>query len=223
MPSLYRYFSEEKNALAFVQKGEVLLRALSFFRNYEDEEVRGDKFEGTLVHLPDNGLVVKNVNTEEEILLPHRLESTAKEDEIFVYCMSQILSAKLAERFKAEIVVEIINPAKFLNLVRSSLSLRKRFSVNQLIHEPVKYYEWNEPPIVDWALPERITMKKPKIFEWQREYRLAVPIGGAFNVQNVNLNLVPVNHFRTSVARNYPQQMLRLGSLSKICRVHTMK
>jgi hypothetical protein len=222
MPSLYRYFSE-KNADAFVQNGEVLFRALSYFRNYEDDEVRGDKFEGTLVHLPDNGLVVKNVNTEEEILLPHRFESTAKEDDIFVYCMSQILSAELAERFKAEVVVEITNPAKFLNLVRSALSLRKRFRVNQLIHEPVKYYEWNEPPIVDWALPERITMKKPKIFEWQGEYRLAVPIGDALDVENVNLNLVSVNHSRGSAARNYPQQMLRLGSLSKICRVHTMK
>jgi hypothetical protein len=222
MPSLYRYFSK-KNADAFVQNGEVLFRALSYFRNYEDDEARGDKFEGTLVHLPDNGLVVKNVNTEEEIFLPHLFESTAKEDDIFVYCMSQILSAELSERFKAEVVVEITNPAKFLNLVRPALSLRKRFRVNQLIHEPVKYYEWNEPPIVDWALPERITMKKPKIFEWQGEYRLAVPIGDAFDAENVNLNLVSVNHSRASVARNYPQQMLRLGSLSKICRVHTMK
>ena len=222
MSSLYRYFSE-KNALAFVRNGEVLFRALSYFRNYEDDEARGDKFEGTLVHLPDNGLVVKNVNTEQEIFLPHRFESTAKEDDIFVYCMSQILSAKLAERFKAEVVVEITNPAKFLNLVRSALSLRKRFRVNQLIHESVKYYEWNEPPIVDWALPERITMKKPKIFEWQGEYRLAVPIGDAFDVENVNLNLVSVNHSRASVAKNYPKQMLRLGSLSKICRVHFMK
>jgi hypothetical protein len=222
MPSLYRYFSE-KNALAFVRNGEVLFRALSYFRNYEDGEIRGDKFEGTLVHLPDNGLVVKNVNTEEEILLPHRLESTAKEDDIFVYCMSQILSAELAERFKAEVVVEITNPAKFLNLVRSALSLRKRFRVNQLIHESVKYYEWNEPPIVDWALPERITMRKPKMFEWQREYRLAVPIGDAFDVENVNVNLVPINHSRISEAKLYPKQLIRLGNLSKICRVHSMK
>jgi hypothetical protein len=222
MPSLYRYFSE-KNALAFVRNGEVLFRALSYFRNYEDEEVRGDKFEGTLVHLPDNGLVVKNVNTEEEILLPHRLESTAKEDDIFVYCMSQIFSVDLAERFKAEVVVEITNPAKFLNLVRSALSLRKRFRVNQLIHEPVKYYEWNEPPIVDWALPERITMRKPKIFEWQHEYRLAVPIGDAFDVENVSVNLVPINHSRTSEARFPKPLVIRLGNLSKICRVHSLK
>ena len=223
MSSLYRYFSE-KNALAFFRNGEVLFRALSYFRNYEDGEVRGDKFEGTLVHLPDNGLVAKNVNTGEETLLSRRFESTAKkEDDIFVYCMSQTLSAELAERFKAEVVVEITNPAKFLNLVRSALSLRKRFIVNQLTHEPVKYYEWNEPPIADWALPERITMRKPKMFEWQREYRLAVPIGDAFDVHNVNTNLIPVNHFRTSEAKSYPKQLFRLGNLSKICRVHSMK
>jgi hypothetical protein len=222
MPSLYRYFSE-KNALAFVRNGEILFRALSYFRNYEDDEVRGDKFEGTLVHLPDNGLVIKNVHTDKEVILPHRLESTAKEDDIFVYCMSQILSPELAERFKAEVVVEITNPAKFLNLVRSALSLRKRFRVNKLIHEPVKYYDWNDPPIVDWALPERITMRKPKIFEWQGEYRLAVPIGDAFDVENVSVNLVPINHSRTSEARFPKPLIIRLGNLSKICRLHSMK
>ena len=223
MPSFYRYFSE-KHAHAFVQKGEVLFRALSYFRNYEDGEVRGDKFEGTLVHLPDNGLVAKNVNTEREVLLSHRFESTAKkEDDIFVYCMSQTLSAELAERFKAEVVVEITNPAKFLDFVRLALSLRKRFRVNQLIHEPVKYYEWNEPPIVDWALPERIAIRKPKMLEWQCEYRIAVPIGDAFDVQNVNVNLVPVHQSRTSEAKSYPKQLIRLGNLSKICRVHSMK
>lgn len=221
MPSLYRYFSEE-HAHAFVKKGEVLFRALSHFRHYEDQEVRGDKFEGTLVHLPDKGLTIKNVHTGQEISIPHQFESTVKEDNVFVYCMSQTLSTELVQRFKAEVVVEITNPAKFLNLVRSALSLRRRFRVNQLIHQPVKYYEWNEPPIVDWALPERIAMSKPKSFEWQCEYRIAVPIGDAFDVQNVNVNLVPVHNSRTLVARDYPKQMVKLGSLSKICRLHYM-
>ena len=124
MPSLYRYFSE-KNAHAFVQKGEVLFRALSYFRNYEDDEARGDKFEGTLIHLPDNGLKVKNVHTVQEISLPYRFDSTAKEDDIFVYCMSQVLSMEIAKRFQAEVAVEIFDLAKFLNLVRSALSLRR--------------------------------------------------------------------------------------------------
>ena len=222
MPSLYRYFSE-KNARAFVQRGEVWFRALSYFRNYEDKEVRGDKFEGTLVHLPDSGLTLKNSYSGQEISAPYRFESTAKEDEIFVYCMSRTLSAEIAERFNAEVVVEITDPAKFLNLVRSALSLRRRFKVNQLVHQPVKYYEWNDPPIVDWALPERIAMRKPKRFEWQCEYRLAVPIGSAFDVENVNVNLVSVQHSRTSETRDFPKQILKLGSLKKICRVHSIK
>ena len=214
MPSLYRYFSE-KNADAFVQKGEVLFRALSYYKNYEDQEVRGDKFEGTLVHLPDNGLTVKNVHTGQEISLPYRFESTAKEDEIFVYCMSQTLSIEIAKRFQAEVAVEIFDLAKFLNLVRSALSLRRRFKVNQLVHQPVKYYEWNEPPVVDWALPERIAMSKPKMFEWQHEYRLAVPMGGAFNVENVNVNLVSINYSRTSDVKSYPKQLIKLENFQR--------
>lgn len=214
MPSLYRYFSE-KNADAFVQKGEVLFRALSYYKNYEDQEVRGDKFEGTLVHLPDNGLTVKNVHTGQEISLPYRFESTAKEDEIFVYCMSQTLSIEIAKRFQAEVAVEIFDLAKFLNLVRYALSLRRRFKVNQLVHQPVKYYEWNEPPVVDWVLPERIAMSNPKMFEWQHEYRLAVPMGGAFNVENVNVNLVSINYSRTSDAKSYPKQLIKLENFQR--------
>ena len=48
MPPLVRYFSE-KNAHAFVERGEVLFRALSYFRDYEDKGVRADEHEGTLV------------------------------------------------------------------------------------------------------------------------------------------------------------------------------
>ncbi len=208
-----------------MQRGEVLFRALSHFRNLEDREGRGDKFEGTLIHLPNDGLKIKNVHTGQEFSLPHRFESTAKkEDEIFVYCMSQTLSAEIAERFKADVVIEIINPAKFLNLVRSALSLRRSFRVNQLINQPVKYYDWNDPPIVDWALPEKIALRKPKSFEWQDEYRIAVPIGDAFDVQNVNVsvNLVQEHYSRTSMNGDYPKLVLKLGSLSKICRVHKM-
>lgn len=221
MPPLVRYFSE-KNARAFVESGDVLFRALSYFRDYEDKGVRADEHEGTLVHRPFDGLKATLVTSGESIALPYRLESTAKEDEIFVYCMSTELSSNIAQRFEAEVAVEILEPIKFLTRLRSSLSLRRHLRADQLIHQQVRYYEWHEPPIVDWALPERIAMRKPKSFEWQSEYRFAVPVGDAFRVENLSLKLVPLDAQRLPRAESHPQLLLRLGSLSKICRVHKL-
>lgn len=112
MPPLIRYFSEN-NAGAFVEEGEVLMRTLSYFRNYEDQGVRADQHEGSLVHHPAKGLIVTKTATGEEIALPHRLESTIKEGKIFIYCMSTELSLDIAQHFKAEVAVEIIEPFKF--------------------------------------------------------------------------------------------------------------
>lgn len=221
MHQLFRYFSA-RNAAAFVEKGEVLFRALSYFRDYEDEGVRADEHEGTLVHRPSDGLQIARVPTGEKVLLPHRFESTAKEDDIFVYCMSTDLSSTIAERFKAEVVVEVTEPIKFLTRLKSSLSLHRQLRVNQLVHQEVRYYEWHEPPIVDWALPERIAMRKPKLFDWQKEYRFAVPRGDAFRVENVSVKLVSMDAVRPPRAKSHPQLLLKLGSLAKICRIHKL-
>ena len=83
MPSLFRYFSSE-HAEAFVQRGEVLFRTLSYFRDYEDNGVRSDECEGTLVHLPKDGLKLTRVGTGEVVEVPHTMESTVKEDNNFV-------------------------------------------------------------------------------------------------------------------------------------------
>ena len=216
---LFRYFSEA-NAHAFVERGEVLFRSLSYFRDCEDQGVRADEHEGTLVHLPSDGLRVNLVDSGDSVALPHRMESTANEDDIFVYCLSTELSSLIAERFKADVVVEIFEPIRFLAKIRSALALRSRIRAEKLVHQPVQYYEWCEPPIVDWALPERIAVRKPKSFEWQKEYRLAVPAGDAFQVGNVNVKLVSPDAPKPSRATSHPKMLLKLGSLSKICRVH---
>jgi hypothetical protein len=219
MPSLFRYFSS-KYAQAFVERGEVLFRALSYFRHHEDADVRADEYEGTLVHRPEHGLVATLTASGEEVPLPYTLESTAREDEILVYCMSTELSSTIASRFKADACVEIEHPVAFLSRIRTALALRARIRAEQLVHQPIKYYERHEPPIVDWALPERIAMRKPKSFEWQKEYRLAVPYGDAFRVENVQVTLVPLGHVRQRQIADYPRLLLRLGSLAKICRTH---
>lgn len=221
MPTLVRYFSEE-NARKFLDQGEVLFRALSYFRDYEDDGVRSDEFEGTLVHLPKEGLRVTLVASGQEVDLPYSLESTAREDDIFVYCMSTEVNKDIGQRFKADVAIEITKPQVFLSRVRSALALRRRIRADKLMHQEVRYYERHEPPIVDWALPERIAMRKPASFSWQKEYRLALPLGNAFAVENVQVKLVSPGAPRPSRAQVHPKLLLKLGSLASACRVHML-
>jgi hypothetical protein len=220
MQSLFRYMSPEY-AEALVTKGEVLFRALSYFRDYEDEGIRADEHEGTLVHRPQDGLKIRLVKTGEEIAIPYTFESTAREDEIFVYCVSTECSELLASRFKASACVEIFEPSKFLIYLRAALARHPLIQNHQLVYDTVKYYELHDPPIVDWALPEKIALRKPKAFEWQREYRFVVPVGTAFKVENVAVRLVPLGLRRPPRATSHPEMLLSLGNLSKICRIHT--
>lgn len=88
MPSLYKYLPT-KYVDAFVREGAVLFRARSYFRDYEDAQVRGDEFEGTKLYLPSKGLELTLTATQEKMVLPHSFESTANEDDIFVFCLSR--------------------------------------------------------------------------------------------------------------------------------------
>lgn len=216
---LFRYLSPEY-AHAFVRNGEVLFRALSYFRDYEDDDIRADEYEGTLVHLPKQGLKVRLVNNGEEVPIPYTFESSAREDEIFVCCMSTECSTMLASRFKVQACVEIFDLPRFFFHLRAALVKFPQIEENQLVYDKVKYYELHEPPIVDWALPEKIALRKPKTFGWQREYRFAFPIGTVFKVENVNVKLVPLGTQRPLTSCSHPEILLKLGDLSKLCRIH---
>ena len=145
-----------------------------------------------------------------------------EEDEIFVYCMSTDVSKEIGRRFGVSVAVEITKPHEFLARVRSALAMRRRLRARQLVHQEVHYYEQHDPPIVDWALPERIAMRKPASFAWQKEYRLAVPAGNAFAVENVHVKLVSLGAPRPQRALAHPTLRLKLGRLKNICRVHVL-
>ena len=219
MTSLYKYLPEQYVA-PLLREGAVLFHTLSYFRDYEDAQVRGDEFEGTKLYRPANGLEVTLVATQEKVVLPHSFESSAHEDDIFVFCLSTILSQELATQFKTNVCVEIRNPALFISKIRGALSRRPSIKNKMLVHGEVKYYEPHEPPIVDWALPERIAMSKLEGFRPQQEYRIAFNVNGAFDVGNTRLQLVAPGTRRPKRATAYPERQFKLGSISKICRVH---
>src|SRR3954447_4682018 len=57
--SLYKYYDQREWADAFLD-GNLRFRSLSYFRDYEDEQIRGDKNEGTSLFSPEGGLVLTN-------------------------------------------------------------------------------------------------------------------------------------------------------------------
>ena len=209
-----------KYAQAFVERGEMLFRALSYYRDYEDEGVRADEFEGTRLHLPLEGLKLTKVATGEVVPVPYTFESTAQEDDIFVSCLSTTRSQALVDKFGTDTCVEIAEPSKLLALIRNALARRPSVKNKHLEYGPVKYYAPHDPPIVDWALPERIALSKPSTFSWQGEYRIAFAVNGAFKVENIRVKLVPLGERHRHRSTNHPERLLKLGSMSKLCKIH---
>jgi len=205
-----------------MHRGEVLFRALSYFRDYEDAQVRGDEFEGTKLYRPKGGLEITLTETQEKRILPHSFESAANEDDIFVFCLSTALSPELATQFNANACIEIVNPQRFISGVRSALLRRPSVKDKTLVHGNVRYYAPDEPPIVDWALPEKIAMSKLNLCSYsaQNEYRLAFAVNGAFKVENTRLRLVTPGERRHPRSVGHPERLLKLGNLSKLCKVH---
>ena len=221
MSSLYKYLPA-KYVESFVREGTVLFRSLSYFRDYEDAQVRGDEFEGTRLHRPHNGLEITLVETQEKVVLPYSFESTANEDDIVVFCLRTVLSADLAAQFQADACVEIKNVGAFVAGVRGALLRRPSIKSKMLVHGQVKYYYYSpdQPPIVDWALPEKIAMSKLSAYTAQQEYRIAFAVNDAFRVENTRLRLVSPGERRPPRATAHPERLFKLGSLKQLCKVH---
>ena len=102
----------------FIRDGEILFRTLAYFRQYEDEQIRGDKYDGTWRHAKRTGLTITKQNTGETFDIPFSFESCVNASEIFVFCISLEHSAELYNKFKADVCVEITDCDKFISRVK---------------------------------------------------------------------------------------------------------
>lgn len=166
------------------------------------------------------GLEITLTATQEKVVLPHSFESSANEDDIFVFCLSTFLSADLAAQFQADACVEIVNPGRFVAGIRAALLRRPSIKSKMLVHGDVKYYTPDEPPIIDWALPEKVAMSKLSAYAPQQEYRVAFAVNGAFGVENTRLRLVSPGKRRPLRITSHPERLLKLGSLANLCKIH---
>ena len=217
--TVYKYLPSQY-ADRMLSKGEFLFRSLSYFRDLEKDGVRQDNHEGILSHRPVQGLEINNPTTGETLYLPHRFESVAQVDQIFVACFSTELSSDLAAEFGADACIEITNVIKLVARVRGALRLRSVVDRKVLPFGLVEYRTGEEPPVVDWALPEKIVMLKRIEYSRQKEFRIAFAEGDAFAVENVALRLQCGEQSPQPQREQYPQHLLKLGDISKFGQLH---
>src|SRR4051794_38632535 len=118
---LYKYFSDQRWADAFLD-GQLLFRSLSYFRDYEEQDVRSDGNEGKSISRPEGGLVGYNHTQRRRFVLPnHTFVSHANAEQIFVYCLSGSSSQELWQRFNAAACIEIRNIARFCNTIEAAV------------------------------------------------------------------------------------------------------
>jgi hypothetical protein len=210
--SLYKYFSEQKHAEAFVS-GEMLFRSLAYFRDYEDA-VRGDQYEGTSNYRPVGGLVVNNLTQGTTFTLQMAFESSVRAKEIFVYCVSRTLSKELAEEFGAVVCVEIKNPSRLCARIEAALPPTATFKARR-----VDYYSSTEVGS-RWALPDDIATSKLDDWRRQDEFRFIFSFTDALGFEKIECRLIDRKNRPTSKTEEHIPHLFKLGSLSDICILH---
>ena len=220
MVSIYKYLSAESFAQALIEKGQLYLRSLAYFRGYEDGLVRGDPDDGKLHYQPEQGLTLTKSDGE-IVTLPRgwRFRASVRAEDIFVYCLSSERSEALAERFQSPFCVEINDADALLAKIKGSVRLRSGLDHRNVYRGPVDYRELDTAPGAYWALPEKIAFVKPPAWSWQTEYRLVVGRKGAFAVENVDLALENSSANFAADSTGDPL-ILAVGDLSRIAQLH---
>lgn len=219
LPNLFKYMPE-KYLDHFLNNGELLFRSLSYFQDYEDT-TRGDEFEGVKLYKPASGLEVTITETSEKILLSDAtFKSHVNSDDIFIFCASTLLSEELAVDFKSNVCVEIVNTTKFISGIRDALAIRPSIKNKRLIFGEVNYYSIKNPPVIDWALPEKITLSKLDYYQKQCEYRFSFAINNAWHMSNTKQTIESGNNHARPMRPKYPEKIFKIGSISKFCKVH---
>ena len=221
--SLFKFYDERRWAEK-LSDGELLFRALSYYRDHEDEGVRGDPFEGTATYRPKGGLIMTN-HTQGTVstLVDHAVHSKTDPDDILVFCMSRMKTDELWSRFQATACVEITNPAAFCARVMAALVPPVSFMGplrRPRIGGRVTYYDPSRETKARWALPDQIALTKHESFAWQKEFRLVFSRTHALAAYHTNVSLVAGEIAASARTHDHPSEVVSVGSLRDICRIH---
>lgn len=221
--SLFRYYVDPKWAEAFLE-GRFRFWSLGYFRDLEEQGVRGDFNEGRAHHRPHGGLEVTNHTQGTTFTMPaHRLTSAVRQEALLVFCTSRSLSRELWDAFGASVCVEVFDVPAFATRVQKGLPTGARFPGrpgHERIGHRVEYYRVSDAADTRWALPDRIAISKLAEYAWQDEFRLVFSLTDALAFQNVALALAPKDTPPPTPAQDHAFHDAAVGSLRDLCRVH---
>lgn len=223
---LYKYFTDRKWAEAFLD-GRILFRSLAYFRDYEDQSVRGDRDEGNAIFRPQEGLIITNHTQNKTFILPgYAFQSAARQAEIFVFCLSRSFNREISEKFGASVCIEIVHKAVFCRRVTSALQPEAAFpgaAGHTRIGNDVEYYDLSEGGSPRWALPDQIALSKLNAYAWQNEFRLVFTLTDAFRFENVDTRLVSDRNEARHNTNEHQNYLVETQSLRDICRLHDLE
>lgn len=218
---LYRYFTERQWAEAFIA-GSILFRSLSYYRDYEDEEVRADQNEGRATYKPPGGLRITNHTQGTQFTMAgSSFAATVRQDEIFVHCMSTTNTSEMWEKFRATECVEVLDVPLFCQRIEQALP-EATFPITTgraRIGHHVEYYREEEALQARWAIPGRIVNAKPASYGWQKEFRLVFSETDALDFMRVKNQIVLGKPTRPPKLDSYPRRPVEAGPMGDICRI----
>jgi hypothetical protein len=179
MPFLYKYLPSEY-ARAFLDKGEVLFRKLTYFIKQEDK-VRGDPWEGTHRNVSQNDCAI-NLGDRKRIVGEFSvLNSINNADLVYIFCLSELNSENLMNEFKSDACIEIFDPDEFIRRIRFAI-MRKPWNDRKigLIDKSVHYYRADSSECsFDITDPKQLAFAKERSYAWQKEFMLVFSVGKA--------------------------------------------
>lgn len=180
MPSLYKYLPSEY-APNLIDRGEILFRNLTYFRQYEGK-VRGDAYEGIHKDHPGTDIVLENLTQGTKLIGKYSYLNSTNSDYIFTFCLSECKSYKLMDEFKCDACIEFFEPEEFIRRVRFKLAQLISVHSVGLLAQSVYYYDPSQPSLFDIKDPKKLAFVKNMSYVEQSEFRLSFGTRRAFKL-----------------------------------------
>lgn len=210
---LYKYLPS-RFAAAFVERGEILFRSLSYFRQVE-HTARGDAIEGLHIDAPRDPPTLQNLTTGATVRGPFRFLNSIDQDRVYALCCSRTLSLELMQAFDCDACVRIVDVELFF--LRCSVAAARSVTLCRpgLIHRPVSYFDPAGSAILPVKDPTAIPFFKHKVFAGQDEYRAVFAQPGGFRL--LERIVMPGFSFDEEIKTARPsERLLRIGPLRGI-------
>ena len=211
---LYKYLPSQYSENV-VEKGEILFRNLTYFRQYECEQ-RGDSLEAIHRDNPDNDVELFQPSTGAYSKGNFSFLNSTDSDLIYVFCLSMSHKSDLYEEFNSDTCIEITDPEDLLKRIRIKVKRLISAHNKSLIHKPVYCYAANKPAEFNVKDPFELPFAKGDAFNNQDEYRLVFGTRKAFKLtQRIVIN--SRFNFREYAMSGAPKEkIITIGNISDI-------